>query len=100
MDHIITNMKKIREMKKEEERANMKPQYSLSYIKLITGTRMEKDCLNCDFKKERCSKCYDKLIHSITDMERVLIWTTPFDLLLKDVLKNVKITKNENTEFS
>lgn len=91
MDHIMANMKKIREMKKEQEA--QKPQYSLSYIKLISGNRMEKDCLNCDFKKERCSKCYDKLINSITDMERALIWTTPFDVLLKDVLKNVKVTK-------
>jgi radical SAM protein with 4Fe4S-binding SPASM domain len=93
MDHIMKNMKKIREMQKEQE--DDKPKYTLSYIKLVSGKGMDKNCLNCDFKKECCSKCYDKLIHSISDVERAMIWTTPFNILLKDILKNsnMKVTR-------
>lgn len=86
-------MKKIREMRKEQEQS--KPKYTLSYIKLVSGKGMDINCLNCDFKGECCSKCYDKLIHSITDVERAMIWTTPFDVLLKDILKNSRSRKNE-----
>lgn len=70
MDHIMKNIRKIREMQKEEE----KPKYTLSYIKLISG--------KCNDDE------YDQLIHSITEVERYAIWTTPFDVLLKDLIKN------------
>jgi hypothetical protein len=69
----MKNMKKIREMRKEQIVKENKPKYSLSYIKLVSGK-----CKDDEF---------DTLIQSITDMERYMIWTTPFNILLKDIMK-------------
>jgi len=78
MDHIMKNMKKIREMKKEQLETEQlkKPTYSLSYVKLVTG--------KCNDDE------YDKLIHTISDVERYMIWTTPFEILLKDIMKTTR----------
>jgi len=86
----MKNMQKIREMKKQQELERIKPNYTLSYIKLVSGKTQSLNCSNCLQENEGCDKCYDHLVHNITDVERHMIWSTPFNVLLKDLLKNSK----------